>query len=126
MPAKVSLDFETGIWTIELTGALDAKEVAEAVGSMVRSPDYQRSAPRLYDVREVEDSIETPDLRSLAHRPEFIDNVENARSAIVATRDLTFGIARMYQTWMDDQPVRVRVFRDVDEARAWLTGESSD
>jgi len=122
MPSKVCLDPDTGIWTIELIGAVGPEEVAEAIGSIRREPTYRVDAPRLYDVREVEDSIDTSALRSLAHRKEFIGSVDGARSAIVVSRDITFGIARMYQTWMEGQPVEVRVFRDVDEARAWLVG----
>jgi len=91
---------------------------------MYQSADYRPDAPRLYDVRRVEDSIETRDLRSLAYRQDFIQAVDDARSAIVVARDVTFGIARMYQTWMDDQPVNVRIFHELDEARAWLVSDA--
>ena len=124
MPAEVSLDRETGIWTIELSGSLDAEELAATIGQMYQSADYRPDAPRLYDVRRVEDSIETRDLRSLAYRQDFIQAVDDARSAIVVARDVTFGIARMYQTWMDDQPVNVRIFHELDEARAWLVSDA--
>ncbi len=126
MPAVVTHDRATGIWTLELSGSLDAEQVAAAIGTMYASEDYQPDAPRLYDARSVEDSIATRELRALAYRREFIGAVDHARSAIVVARKVTFGIARMYQSWMDDQPVSVRIFHDIDEARAWLAGESDE
>lgn len=124
MPADVTLDPATGIWTLTLRGALEAAEVARAIGGMYASPDYRPEAPRMYDVREVEDTIRTHDLRALAHRKEFLTSVRQARSAIVVAKDVTFGIARMYQSWMEGQPVDVRIFHAVEEARAWLRRET--
>ena len=124
MPAAVAFDRGTGIWTIELQGVLAVAEVAAAVEGMYRSPDYRPDAPRLYDVRHVEGTFTTNELRSLAYRRDFIGAVNDARSAIVVARKVTFGIARMYQSWMDDQPVNVRVFERLEEARAWLVGDT--
>jgi hypothetical protein len=124
MPADLSFDRDSGIWTLVLSGSLGAEEVAAAIREMYESPDYRPDAPRLYDARAFEDVFATRELRSLAYRPEFIQAVDDARSAIVVSRDVAFGMARMYQAWMDDQPVKVRVFHEIEEARAWLQDES--
>jgi len=43
--------------------------------------------------------------------------------AIVASRDLEYGISRMYQVYVDGLPVEVKVFRNIEPARNWV-GES--
>ena len=48
------------------------------------------------------------------------DQLGDYKLAIVTGADVVFGTARMYQTMTDDQLDRVQVFRDMDEARAWL------
>ena len=52
---------------------------------------------------------------------EHVDSkLEEGKLAIIAPRDLLFGMARMYEILRDGSPVEVRVFRDRDEARSWL------
>lgn len=42
------------------------------------------------------------------------------RIAIVASADLSFGLARMYEGLAVEVPANVRVFRELSEATAWL------
>ncbi len=35
-------------------------------------------------------------------------------------QDEVFGMARMYEIRTDENPLQVRIFRDIEEARAWL------
>ena len=48
--------------------------------------------------------------------------LEEGKLAVIAPRDLLFGMARMYEMLRDDSPVEVRVFRERDEAESWLAG----
>ena len=48
--------------------------------------------------------------------------------AIIATSDLHYGLARMYETYRSMQPNnsrKVAIFRTRDEAIRWLSGDSS-
>ena len=45
---------------------------------------------------------------------------EESRRAIVADKDIDFGMARMYATLCDDGPKPIRVFRNMSKARRWL------
>ena len=42
------------------------------------------------------------------------------RCAVVTSGDASFGMARMYQSLTESNVENVAVFRDLDEARAWL------
>ena len=43
------------------------------------------------------------------------------RTAVVVSRDLHFGLARMYEMFSSDLPVEFVVFRDLEAATAWVT-----
>ncbi len=46
--------------------------------------------------------------------------LEGCRLAIVASEDLVYGMARMYEMQVGALPPSVGVFRDMAEAEAWL------
>lgn len=57
-----------------------------------------------------------------------IDKFAGQRTAIIATTDLLFGYARMYQTMVDLQnsPMKIRVFRTSEEAKKWLESDQEE
>ena len=50
---------------------------------------------------------------------------QGGRTAIVSSRDLDFGLSRMFQTIaeLEHVPFEIRVFRDLNAAMAWLRNE---
>lgn len=73
----------------------------------LRGGRFDWSAERIKDFRQF----------ILDHRPPG-----RGRVAAVASGDLTFALARMYEALSSEVPVELMVFRDVDEARAWVRG----
>jgi hypothetical protein len=49
-----------------------------------------------------------------------------ARAAVLVKSDLLFGVARMFQTIRAESPVAYGVFRDPEEAAAWLAAPSEE
>ncbi|MCW8956944.1 MAG: hypothetical protein OQL09_08680 [Gammaproteobacteria bacterium] len=47
-----------------------------------------------------------------------------SKVAIVAPKNLEFGLSRMYEAYREEGLVKHRVFRTEQEARAWLTGQA--
>lgn len=47
-----------------------------------------------------------------------------SKSAIVAPKDLDFGIARVHDVYREDEFVEQKVFRTEQEARVWLKSHS--
>lgn len=46
--------------------------------------------------------------------------IDEGRRLLATTTHFVFGTARMYQSITDEESHRVRVFRDIGEARSWL------
>ena len=57
----------------------------------------------------------------LSRKPQWL----LSKKAIVATRDVVFGLARMYELMGDALPWETRVFRSALDARRWLEREES-
>ena len=47
-------------------------------------------------------------------------NFRSQVSAVVCPHDLTFGIGRMFESFAEADGRRVRVFREVEDAKSWL------
>lgn len=46
--------------------------------------------------------------------------------ALVATKDLTFGLSRMWASFTGDVGIEASVFRDFESAREWILGKRDD
>lgn len=74
------------------------------------------------DLSEVESSdIEGERLRELADAFRGQDRTRGqTRIAVLVSRDVVFGLGRMYQAYRGEGAVDLEVFRDALEARRWL------
>ena len=68
-------------------------------------------------------ALSTSDLRMIVDRAgPFTDVRSGGQTAIVVTREVDFGLCRMFQAFaeMAEVPVAFLVARDIDEAERWL------
>jgi hypothetical protein len=100
--------------TVTLSGVIRADDFHTTM------PDVPEGSIELLDMSEaVSTEVTGPEIRKLAER-DLTGPDRITRMAIVATTELGFGLARMYQTLSDSMGTEVRVFRDRGEARRWL------
>lgn len=65
---------------------------------------------------EIRDIAEA-DLRNEAHKRDIV-------LAIVGESDIVYGLARMYQVFVDEASWKVKVFRDLEAAKAWINEQT--
>jgi hypothetical protein len=124
-----TIDDETGYRTHVVTGELTPEELIEALSRTYADSEYEPGACVLWDVTGAELHLfSRQDIRKIA---EFVAGNRKAppgaRSALVVGRALDFGLARMYeQMLVASTDVSVMVFRDIDEARAWLNDDAKE
>ena len=126
MPITTSIDTETGLRTHVLIGTVPLEELKEALREVYGRSGFRPEADTLCDLRQA-------DLGQFSRAvvKDVVDYVAKhrgappgARTAVVVGRDLSFGLARMYeQMLVASADVRVMVFRDTEEAMAWLKGD---
>jgi hypothetical protein len=91
-------------------------------------PDHSPGMSSIWDFRGSDLSLLTAeDLGRLQgiHSASTI-GMPQRKTAIVVDRELSFGIARMYEMMLTDPQVSTRVFRSMPEAEEWVSGEGSE
>jgi hypothetical protein len=103
-------------------GQLTSDELAAAYA------DFVRSAPTPYELWDLSSAslaaLHTEGIHRLAQQLAEMakDRGKGGKSALVCTRDLEFGMARMLAIFlsMEEYSLEVQVFRSVRDAKAWL------
>jgi hypothetical protein len=113
---------------IELSGELPEAALVDAARKMSSDPAIPPEHRELVDLRGLVATDVTPAaLRQVARIFAATDTrPERSRVAIVAPGDLFFGLSRMYEAYRDASGLPLRVFRTLEEARAWLGLEAQD
>ncbi|MBM2838107.1 MAG: hypothetical protein HW415_732 [Deltaproteobacteria bacterium] len=122
MPINYRIDLRQNmIWTT-VTGILTDGELLEHKQKIVRDPDFRPGMRELSDVRNVEQIDITSEgvQRFVAQDADDVLLLRNHRIAIVAQEDVVFGMARMYAMMTEKYLGDVMVFRDMEDAIAWL------
>ena len=115
---------ETQITTLTAIGPVTAEELMAALGAY-----YAGSPTRLAlcDLSQAKLSLLSTDdiARIVSFTIARAEVRAGGKTAILASRDLEYGMARMYEMLAElrRHPVVIRAFRDRDEALRWL-GES--
>ena len=124
MPASYRIDLERRIILSTASGTLTDEDLRSHQRDVLADPHFESTLNQLWDLREVV-QIETSNatLGELARARSY---AAETKRALVAPRDVQFGMARMFQILHDQAPEDLRVFRNLEEARDWLGLEPTD
>lgn len=117
MPATYTIDVARGLVVTRLWGRLTDEDLIDHQQRLRTDPEFDPGFRQFADFSDVEETTIAPEvIRELARTNPW---GAGARRAMFAPSDLLFGLARMFEM-LDEQLDEVRVFRNADEARAWL------
>ena len=122
MPYTIEVDRQCRRVLFKANGNYSQEESFQSIQDVLGHPDYQAGHDVLVDMTDVEDvPLWSADIfQKVEFDKALIAKLGTAKWAFVAPRDLVYGLARMYQTLMDDTPIEVEVFRELEPAQAWL------
>ena len=116
-----TLEAESDLTVITVVGKVDAEQIASQIISFLTGEPTQLV---LWDIREGSlVSLSSNDLQMIVKRgAQFADRRKGGRTAIVCSKDLDYGLSRMFQAFASLQhiPFEIDVFRNLEEAREWL------
>ncbi len=121
MPINYKYDEIKNILFGSIEGRVTIEDLRRALVGITESGDYPADVRALWDLRKLDftliDSKFGEQLVALRKR-----NTKrgNARIAIIAETDLSFGMSRMYEMLSDGLPQQIMVFRDYSRGEAWL------
>jgi hypothetical protein len=126
MPLSYRIDPSAGMLLIVGEGFITQPERIAAIQTWLRDPGFRPGLRTLCDFSEV---TSTPTMKELREIVSILDEhaaaIGKKKLAVIASRPVTFGVARQFQTLADFGPLDVEVFRDRRAALGWLRhGES--
>lgn len=123
MPIEYHIDPEHDLLVSVASGDLQDEDLMDYSRRLLADEKTRRPRDELVDLRGIDstDGITTDGVRRLAElwRSQY-ERLEGCRLALLAESDIGYGLARMYEMLRDDGPDQIRVFREQDEAEAWL------
>ena len=127
MPVKLNYEYEGAGAVLIGSGTVTGDELRHCNDQMYAPDRIHRLRYQLCDFREITDfEVSSDELRSIAQQ----DNAAATQNpditiAIVANRRVIYGMARMWQAFVDEASFNTHVFRTMDEAQVWL-GENTE
>jgi hypothetical protein len=121
MAFSFTIDGDHGVVRFVAENVFSSRDLLESIKQVTAHPDFQPDYDHLVDMRAVSAfQPDTKDIRIRSQHDRENVRLDTSRIAIVATNNVVFGMARMYETFMEGADVTVRTFRDMAEAEAWL------
>jgi hypothetical protein len=113
-----AIDPQRRLVVSEAAGIVTAEDFLEHGKRLAEDPAFDPAFDQILDLRNARQvEVPTAALKGMASLRLF---GPGSRRAIVAPRDLTFGLARMYESLRADAPESMKTFRTIEEARVWL------
>jgi len=122
----ISVDIQSTEQRVVLTGRDDlvADDIVAALERAYGDPQFAPGMNVLCDLRNARTDLTPGDIRRIV---DFVSRHREARglgrSAVVAGRDVDYGMARIAQVHLEPLGVELAVFRDLQEAERWLGAE---
>jgi hypothetical protein len=117
----ITYRFENGILYTTIEGETRFEDVKGYLDTLLSDPGFTPGMPGLIDCRKVRSLFSIKDLRRTAadtsERPQMR---VPGRAAVLASSNLIYGLLRMYEVFSEGQATKIRVFRQPEEALAWL------
>ncbi len=123
MAVSTRIDEERGLAIQEIRGDLSTDEILKAQHELYVELGFDPSNPCLWDATQgnVASAMSGLEMQSAATRgSDLWDRMAGGRTAILVASEADYGMGRMYEQLAADMPRELGVFRDRDEALAWL------
>jgi hypothetical protein len=125
MPMRYRIDSERGMLFVEVGGETTQTERLEAMQTWMNDPEFR---PGLKTLADFSESTNVPTLAELeevvAYMRRYAATIGQKRIGIVASRAVSFGVARQFGALAPDAFLTVQVFKDRESALAWLADGS--
>ena len=121
MPHTIVLNADLGVIVFRARGCVEVAELVRAMDAMVLIPGFKAGLSLVADFRGCETHLSADDLRGLATYAQQADSKwGQTKWALLASNNLTFGLARMFMALTSTHQVTTHVFHGAAEADDWL------
>jgi hypothetical protein len=121
MSYRISNDGK-GYYHISFEAPTSFEEIFDAIEE---SESFVGTERELWNITSIDFDYSTEQLENFASRAKN-KTTKPRRVAIVATKDLAYGLSRMYSVFREEGNIQVEVFRSEQEALLWLNSPLSE
>ena len=127
MAIRYSVDFERNVLHTVCAGAVRLDDVLVHLEELVKDRTLPDDLDLLLDLSTTTTAPSADQLRLVAERVTATrEDIDWGRCAIVVSRDVLFGLSRMFEVHTESVFEDSHVFRDRDEALEWLEAGPPD
>ncbi len=119
MALHYKIDSDQGVIHSRFEGEITVELLQDYNLRLRQDPAFRTGLSEIVEVKGVEAKISFSAMRD--YRNWFLQLEPIRMTAIVATDDASFGMARMFQQLSDQGQTKIQVFRDMKSARLWLS-----
>ena len=121
MSHSVKLNEDLGVIVLRYRESADFAEIKNVFDELVRIPGFKPGLKLIADFRGATEPLTDDEIRKLADYAKSTDaNWGATKWAFIASKEITFGLARMFMALTDDCQVTTHAFRNAKEADDWL------
>lgn len=119
---SIRIDKDRRLAQIRAKGMVNVLELQDIFLEMVAHEEWQAGFNILFDYREIENfDVSSKDIDDITEWQASIDAlIGDGRCAVVAYRDFVYGMSRMWEILSSERSQQICVFRQINDAVAWL------
>ena len=124
MIVNTVVDKKAAVMIHTVTDEITFEEVKSSYKKVLTHPDFQEEMYAIWDIREADASkFDSQDVIRLARYFETqIKNRAEYKVAVIVSRDLEYGLSKMYQVAVADLPSKIGIFINLEDAKKWVSG----
>lgn len=122
MPINYSYLDDGGV-LLKGSGVVSGKELITLNDEIYKTPELiKKISYQIGDYSEVVDwKMDVAEIKRIADQDNHAALINpDMIFAVAASKDITFGLTRMWQAYTDESPFKTAVFRTVPECKAWI------
>jgi hypothetical protein len=121
MSHSIKLNEDLGVIVLRYRGSADFVEIKNVFDELVRIPGFKPGVKLIADFRGATKPLTDDEIRKLSDYAKSTDaNWGATKWAFIASKEITFGLARMFVALTDDCTVTTHAFRSAIEADDWF------
>ena len=122
MKVNTVVDKKAEVMIHTVTGKMTVEEIKSSYESVRSRPDFQENMNSIWDIRDADASkFDSQDVIKVARYFETqTKNRAKYKTAVIVSRDLEYGLSKIYQVAAADLPAKIGIFNNLEEAKKWV------
>ena len=123
MAVKLIFDDNVSFVTVKAIGPGSITDLRQAYEELLSDPRFVKGVDVLWDITESKSKM--PSLTQIRNFQQWIKSTltlrgTGYRASIAVTQPFEYGLARLFEVYLEGMPLTFRAFRDRQEAIGWL------